>query len=131
MDKITNLSIFPSWLYKLKIDWFYSNLTSLLLAPESHTHLRVWLSLIGEMMKTVSIPNNRQLKSLMSISDIQRFTGKSRSTIYRWIAAGSFPAPVKVYSSSLWPEESLAEWRQQVINGQFCTTMMKPGVIGE
>lgn len=82
-------------------------------------------------MKTVSIPHNRQLKSLMSISDIQRFTGKSRSTIYRWIAAGSFPAPVKVYSSSLWPEERLAEWRQQVINGQFCTAIMKSGVVGE
>lgn len=54
---------------------------------------------------------------MLSIKDVQYIAaGKSRSTIYRWIAEGKFPAPVKVCGSSMWPEESIAEWRNQVVH---------------
>lgn len=108
-------------MHKLKDDWFEYRFTSLLLALEGHRQSRVWLRIIGRIMNTLSRPvvSNRPLKSLLSMSEVQQLIGnKSRSTIYRWIAAGSFPAPIKVYSSSLWPEEEIAEWRQQIINGQ-------------
>lgn len=52
--------------------------------------------------------------TINKISDL--LGGKSPSTIYRWIAEGKFPAPVKVCGSSMWPEEVFAEWRKQLIN---------------
>lgn len=57
------------------------------------------------------------LLCLLNINQVRAFVGgKSRSTIYRWIAEGKFPAPVKVCGSSMWPEESIAEWRNQVVH---------------
>jgi predicted DNA-binding transcriptional regulator AlpA len=54
---------------------------------------------------------------MFSIKDIRVLVGgKSRSTIYRWIADGNFPAPIKVCGSSMWPEEVIAVWRNQIIN---------------
>jgi len=53
---------------------------------------------------------------MLSIGDVRSIVGnKSRSTIYRWISEGKFPAPVKISGSSLWPEEVIAEWRSQLI----------------
>lgn len=43
--------------------------------------------------------------------------GKSRSTIYRWISKGFFPEPIKVYGSSLWPQEQIKAWRNRVVSG--------------
>ena len=56
-----------------------------------------------------------KLLTLKQVSEI--LGGKSRSTIYRWIAEGGFPQPVKVRGSSFWPEEVVAEWRESVVTG--------------
>ena len=54
---------------------------------------------------------------LLSMKEVRSITGKSRSTIYRWIANGSFPSPVNIGVGSIaWPVEVIAEWREQQIN---------------
>lgn len=53
----------------------------------------------------------------MDMREVQAIVGnKSRSTIYRWIASGNFPAPIKVCGSSMWPEEVIEDWRKKVIS---------------
>ncbi len=57
------------------------------------------------------------IKPFLSIKDLQAASGKSRSTIYRWIAEGIMPKPIRVGGSSLWPEEIIQEWRQSIVTG--------------
>ncbi|WP_428516817.1 helix-turn-helix transcriptional regulator [Roseovarius sp.] len=49
---------------------------------------------------------------------IQKLTGLSRSTIYRHINAGTFPAPVKLIERLIgWRHSTISEWiadRQEV-----------------
>lgn len=47
----------------------------------------------------------------MSISEVLPSVGVSRATLYRMIAAGQFPAPVKVGSASRWQEHEIDEWK--------------------
>lgn len=55
--------------------------------------------------------------NLLNIKQVQQIVGgKSRSTLYRWIADGSFPAPIKVCGSSMWPMESIVHWRDQLLS---------------
>ena len=55
--------------------------------------------------------------NFLSMKEVLSITGKSRSTIYRWIANGSFPSPVNIGVGSIaWPVEVIAEWREQQIN---------------
>ncbi|WP_306155166.1 AlpA family transcriptional regulator, partial [Roseovarius sp. MMSF_3281] len=43
--------------------------------------------------------------------DVQKITGLSRSTIYRHINAGTFPAPVKLTERLIgWHSTSIQEW---------------------
>jgi prophage regulatory protein len=53
---------------------------------------------------------NRQLARLPSVL---RLTGLGRSTIYRWIADGSFPAPVRLGPRAVaWRWSDLDRWTQ-------------------
>ena len=48
---------------------------------------------------------------LLRLREVCRRTGKSRSEVYRRIAAGDFPQPVKVGErASAWPEHEVAAW---------------------
>jgi len=60
------------------------------------------------------------LPRLFSISEVQFLVGgKSRSTIYRWVANGSFPEPVRTGGNSIaWPEEAILDWRESVIRNR-------------
>ncbi|HKL56181.1 MAG TPA: AlpA family transcriptional regulator [Roseovarius sp.] len=43
--------------------------------------------------------------------DVQDITGLSRSTIYRHINAGTFPAPVKLTERLIgWRDSTISEW---------------------
>lgn len=42
--------------------------------------------------------------------DVEELTGLSRSTIYRHVGAGTFPAPIKL-------TERLIGWRESTISG--------------
>ncbi|MGO4582010.1 helix-turn-helix transcriptional regulator [Cupriavidus sp. 2TAF22] len=48
---------------------------------------------------------------MMRIADVLAFVGVSRPTLYRWIAAGSFPAPVRLGANSVaWKSTAVSEW---------------------
>ncbi len=53
---------------------------------------------------------------LYTLKDIVSLTGYNRSTIYRKIKSGEFPAPRKIGASSRWPIEDYMAWRDMVIN---------------
>ncbi len=49
--------------------------------------------------------------ALLRLPEVRRRTGRSRSEIYRGVAAGTFPKPVKLSErSSAWPEHEVAAW---------------------
>ena len=49
--------------------------------------------------------------NLLRLKEVCRRTGKSRSDIYRCIAEGRFPAPVKLGErSSAWVEAGVSDW---------------------
>ena len=46
-------------------------------------------------------------------SDVEHFSGLSRSTIYRRIGEGTFPAPFSLGGNCVrWREQDLVEWMQ-------------------
>ena len=48
---------------------------------------------------------------LMRLSTVLRITGLSRSTIYRMIAEGTFPAPVKIGKRAVaWRPDGVLQW---------------------
>lgn len=49
--------------------------------------------------------------TLLRLTEVRRRTGRCRSDIYRDIAAGKFPAPVKLGErASAWPEHEINAW---------------------
>ena len=49
--------------------------------------------------------------ALLRLPEVCRRTGKKRSSIYREIATGQFPAPVKLGErASAWPEHEINGW---------------------
>lgn len=56
------------------------------------------------------IPSN-PVYTLLRLPQVKAQTGLSRTAIYRLIAAGDFPAPVKLGErASAWPEHEIAVW---------------------
>lgn len=56
---------------------------------------------------------------LLRLPEVIRRTGKSRSVIYRDIAVGTFPAPVKIGDrSSAWPSPAVEKWIAERIASQ-------------
>jgi prophage regulatory protein len=64
------------------------------------------------------------VQKFMRLDAVVDATGLSRSSIYRQIKAGKFPAPIKILGErvAVWPEKSIAEWQAQFVaqndNGQ-------------
>jgi len=57
------------------------------------------------------------IQNFLNMKDVQSITGKSRSTVYRWIAKGSFPRPIQLGENSVaWPAEAIENWRENTIN---------------
>lgn len=51
---------------------------------------------------------------MLRLPDLVQWLGVSRATIYRWVAAGEFPAPVKLSArTSAWPRRAVAAWKAQ------------------
>lgn len=46
----------------------------------------------------------------LNVRDLLAKTSLSKRYIYRLIAAGSFPQPVKIGIRSVWPEAEVDEW---------------------
>ena len=47
---------------------------------------------------------------LLTLDEVIRVTGQSRSSIYAKIKEGEFPAPVKIGSASRWSYRELEAW---------------------
>ncbi|EHH1104548.1 TPA: AlpA family phage regulatory protein [Vibrio parahaemolyticus] len=51
------------------------------------------------------------LPQLLSINEILKAIGVSRATIYRWMAAGTFPSSIDVSEGRVaWYEHEIKEW---------------------
>ena len=51
------------------------------------------------------VPAETHPERLLRLSDVVELTALSRATVYRQVAAGSFPAPVKIAGASRWSGE--------------------------
>jgi prophage regulatory protein len=48
---------------------------------------------------------------MLRLPEVAALTSVSRPTIYRWIAAGTFPAPVRLGENTVaWRSDVLQEW---------------------
>lgn len=60
-----------------------------------------------------------QSKNYLTIKDVlSKLRMKSASTVYRWIAKGTFPAPVKLGLSSRWVEAEVNAWMTEKENAR-------------
>lgn len=53
---------------------------------------------------------------LLRLREVMAITGLGSSTIYRYIAAGTFPAPVKIgRCTARWRESAVSAWIEALI----------------
>ena len=58
-------------------------------------------------------PHDDSPRLLARLPTVLKMTGLGRSTIYRWIAEGSFPAPVRLGPRAVaWRWSDLDQWAQ-------------------
>ena len=61
---------------------------------------------------------------VLRLAAVKNRTGVSRSSIYAWVAAGTFPRPISLGPRAVgWLESEIAEWLQRRIEAS-----RKPGV---
>lgn len=59
----------------------------------------------------LSVPLQGGPLVLLRLPEVCRRTGRKRSALYQDIAAGNFPAPVKLGErASAWPEHEITAW---------------------
>ena len=59
-----------------------------------------------------SAPTHVGTQMLIRLSDLSESLGVSRSTIYRWMSEGEFPAPVRIGDRAVrWRSEDIEEWK--------------------
>ena len=61
----------------------------------------------AEMSQTTHLPIPRQI---LRLPDVMARTGMRRAFLYREIAAGNFPAPVKIGRASGWDAGAVDAW---------------------
>jgi prophage regulatory protein len=55
---------------------------------------------------------------LLRLDDVVELTALSRATVYRQVAAGNFPAPVKIAGASRWSESEVARFIEALKSGR-------------
>lgn len=65
--------------------------------------------------------NNRNLKAkVLRRTDVEKMIGLSRSTIYKMIADGDFPHPIKIGARAVgWLESDICQWLNERSGGRF------------
>lgn len=54
----------------------------------------------------------------MRLPDVQKLVPADRTTLWRWVKAGTFPAPVKLGPNlSAWPASQVKDWIKDRIEG--------------
>lgn len=62
------------------------------------------------------VRDSERAERLLRLREVLSRVGVSRSTLYAWIAAGTFVAPVRLTEKlSAWPESAVADWIEQRI----------------
>jgi prophage regulatory protein len=58
----------------------------------------------------------RRLRRILRLPEVQAVTGRKRSAIYEGIADGTFPAPVPLGPRAVgWLEDEIADWQEHCI----------------
>ena len=52
---------------------------------------------------------------LLTLRDVEHFTGFRKSSLYSLIADKRFPPPIKIGRSSRWPSSEISDWIQETI----------------
>lgn len=52
---------------------------------------------------------------LLTLRDVEHFTGFRKSSLYSLIADKRFPPPIKIGRSSRWPSSEISDWVQETI----------------
>ena len=52
---------------------------------------------------------------LLTLRDVEHFTGFRKSSLYSLIANKRFPPPIKIGRSSRWPSSEISDWIQETI----------------
>lgn len=55
---------------------------------------------------------------LRSAPDGARIVPVSKATLYRMVAAGTFPKPCKLGKRSVWSEEDIVQWRVNFLEAE-------------
>tara|TARA_R110002074_G_scaffold43516_2_gene113376 strand:- start:8626 stop:8862 length:237 start_codon:yes stop_codon:yes gene_type:complete len=59
-----------------------------------------------------------QIDRMLRRKEVEQITGRSRSSIYDGIAAGTFPKPVKIGARAVaWPESVIRAWIAERMEG--------------
>ena len=92
----------------------------LVFRPKNAYGLLVYRTLINKkevLLKTNNSQNNSTDK-ILRLPDVKAFTGLSRSSIYLYIKAASFPPPIKIGKRSVgWLESDIQEWIESCKGG--------------
>jgi len=55
------------------------------------------------------------MERLLTLRDVEHFTGFRKSSLYSLIADKRFPPPIKIGRSSRWPSSEINDWVQETI----------------
>jgi prophage regulatory protein len=59
----------------------------------------------------VGSDGTRRVTRLIRLKEVQHRVGLGRSTIYRWMAEGKFPEPVRLGAHAVaWAQDDIGEW---------------------
>lgn len=65
--------------------------------------------------KNVTVPATPNMAMLLRLADVCKTIGAGRSTIYKWMADGEFPRPLKISQRSVrWRMQDIEAWRQEL-----------------
>jgi prophage regulatory protein len=66
---------------------------------------------------------------LLRASDVRRIAGIAHSTLYRWVADGRFPRPVRVSERAVrWRSEDVVAWREGLSADPRCSNRRSTNV---
>ena len=57
-------------------------------------------------------PSPDQIDRLLTLEEVRRIIGLSSATLYRLIARGQFPSPIRIGRTSRWPESEVSSFVQ-------------------
>ena len=55
------------------------------------------------------------MERLLTLRDVEHFTGFRKSSLYSLIADKRFPPPIKIGRSSRWASSEISDWVQETI----------------